>query len=493
MIFTESQPQYSVLDLGFDKMLVKGLSIETTPESINVFTSGLTPRTLLSGEIISVLEQQAGVVFSGKTAFDNTVAGYRLGIDQSDNVVKFYIGNTTEFINWDGSTLTITGGISVSSINIGGSDATSMHVDTNGNMWLGAATLGLAPFQVSSAGALIASNAEINGTITSSSGTIGGWVLSSVSLTAGSGSTSVGLDVGGGNPVFYAGSATPGSAPFRVTMAGVLTATSGTIGGWTLGATTLTGGSVTLDSAGIITGGIIQTSSATNVNRIKIVGADNQIQFFSSANTEVAQLMTFYNGDDEGCSIVATGASLNTYYTTSSGMSSIDIGASSAYVSAAGKSNLGNAQLGVTQDANNNAYLAVSWSGNNMATAVIVPYKIVAGTPSDLPWQGNFLPSASNTYDLGSSIQWKNLYIDGTAYLDTISVGVVIISEGGTVDIGSTSQNFRDAHLSNVALVDGITAPGTVSGRAQIYVDTADGDLKVKFGDGTVKTIATDT
>jgi len=42
-------------------------------------------------------------------------------------------------------------------------------------------------------------------------------------------------------------------------------------------------------------------------------------------------------------------------------------------------------------------------------------------------------------------------------------------------------------------LKDGLTAPSTVSGYAQIYVDSADGDLKVKFGDGTVKTIVTDS
>lgn len=40
---------------------------------------------------------------------------------------------------------------------------------------------------------------------------------------------------------------------------------------------------------------------------------------------------------------------------------------------------------------------------------------------------------------------------------------------------------------------DGITAPATRSGFARIYVDTSDGDLKVKFGDGTVKTIVVDT
>ena len=47
--------------------------------------------------------------------------------------------------------------------------------------------------------------------------------------------------------------------------------------------------------------------------------------------------------------------------------------------------------------------------------------------------------------------------------------------------------------FNEMAIVDGITAPTTVLGKTFIYVDTADGDLKVKFGDGTVKTLATDT
>lgn len=44
-----------------------------------------------------------------------------------------------------------------------------------------------------------------------------------------------------------------------------------------------------------------------------------------------------------------------------------------------------------------------------------------------------------------------------------------------------------------LSVKDGITAPGAVVGFAQIYVDEADGDLKVKFGDGTTKTIVVDT
>ena len=42
-------------------------------------------------------------------------------------------------------------------------------------------------------------------------------------------------------------------------------------------------------------------------------------------------------------------------------------------------------------------------------------------------------------------------------------------------------------------ILDGITAPAARTGFAVIYVDTADGDLKVKFADGTTKVLAADT
>ena len=55
-----------------------------------------------------------------------------------------------------------------------------------------------------------------------------------------------------------------------------------------------------------------------------------------------------------------------------------------------------------------------------------------------------------------------------------------------------TDQTQYQRKLTSLAVVDGVTTPSTEAGWAQIYVDTADGDLKVKFGDGTVKTIVTD-
>ena len=80
-------------------------------------------------------------------------------------------------------------------------------------------------------GNIYATAGQFTGTVTAAAGSIGGWTLNTNSLTSGSGTTTVGIDSGGTNPAFYAGSATPGSAPFRVTNAGALTATSATIAG----------------------------------------------------------------------------------------------------------------------------------------------------------------------------------------------------------------------------------------------------------------------
>lgn len=74
------------------------------------------------------------------------------------------------------------------------------------------------PFKVTSAGAL-----------TATSGSIGGFEIGTTDLTAGTGTTSVGISTG--STSFFAGDATPTSAPFRVTNEGALTATNAIITG----------------------------------------------------------------------------------------------------------------------------------------------------------------------------------------------------------------------------------------------------------------------
>ena len=50
---------------------------------------------------------------------------------------------------------TFRGSITASTIDIGGSDDQSFHVDADGNLWAGAATYALAPFKVSNTGTMI--------------------------------------------------------------------------------------------------------------------------------------------------------------------------------------------------------------------------------------------------------------------------------------------------------------------------------------------------
>lgn len=91
----------------------------------------------------------------------------------------------------------------------------------------------------------------------------------------------------------------------------------------------------------------------------------------------------------------------------------------------------------------------------------------------------------------------------GTANLMrwTISTsGHLLAYADNTYDIGASGANRpRTGYFGTsvvtpyLAITDGIAAPGAGTGVARLYVDTADGDLKIIFSDGTIKTIVTDT
>ena len=71
---------------------------------------------------------------------------------------------------------TIGGSISGATIDIGGADTTSFHVNIGGDIWSGAAAYADGVFKVSSAGALVATSATVTGAINASSGTFTGLV-----------------------------------------------------------------------------------------------------------------------------------------------------------------------------------------------------------------------------------------------------------------------------------------------------------------------------
>ncbi len=197
--------------------------------SQNVSTS---PSDIGSGVASGTTQQATGSDQSGKKTFDNTVTGYILGVDPKDGFAKFYIGNTTNYLNWTGTGLIIEGSITASSINIPDIvTANSFHVDSSGNTWWGATTLGSAVGKVLDTGAATFSNM-----------TITGGAISGASISIGSGNNIFKADANG----IYLGNATFASAPYSVSMAGaliatnatitgVITATSGAIGGFTIG------------------------------------------------------------------------------------------------------------------------------------------------------------------------------------------------------------------------------------------------------------------
>ena len=180
----------------------------------------INPGIIGPGDTTTQTNQAAGFIASGKPNFqDFATPGYIIGIDKNDGVAKLLVGTTSSYLFWNGTTLTI------------------------------------------------------QGNITATTGAIGGWSIGATALTAGTGSTTVGLDSGGTNPAIYAGNTVPTNAPFQVfnngyliaanaTINGTITATAGSIGGFTITGTTLYGGIIqTSATVGPGSTGVILDSS----------------------------------------------------------------------------------------------------------------------------------------------------------------------------------------------------------------------------------------
>ena len=172
---------------------------------------------------------------------------------------------------------TISGAISAATIDIGGDDASSFHVDINGEIWSGAsiANKATAPFRVSNAGALVATSATITGSITATSGAIGGWDIIAgyiYNLQSGTPTASPndGIVLASGNEALIVYEDTEKRIELGYLSAGVyglkgyatdgsavifeLSDTQTKIAGWTIDSTSLTsvsGGNTTIVSSGV--------------------------------------------------------------------------------------------------------------------------------------------------------------------------------------------------------------------------------------------------
>ena len=138
-------------------------------------------------------------------------------------------------------------------------------------------------------------------------------------------------------------------------------------------------------------------------------------------------------------------------------------------------SNVGAVQLdSIAGDADSNT--SIAFSGSDVIT-------VTAGGETQITFNnGSILPTTDNDIDLGSgSFEFKDLYIDGTAYLDTASVDALTVS--GSTTLAATS--FGDADITNVGSIalDTITNDGTditLDSSGDIILDAAGNEVFFK-------------
>lgn len=150
-------------ELGYDQyLLMNQFNADNLTSGESGLFGSVTSGAPLSAAMVNSLLPEGGIDLK-KTNLAEFVTGENI---QSSNFVS---GSTGWQIKGNGDVEfnngTFRGALTAATIDIGGSDATSFHVDINGNIWAGAATFAAAPFSVSSAGVLTATSGVFSGTI----------------------------------------------------------------------------------------------------------------------------------------------------------------------------------------------------------------------------------------------------------------------------------------------------------------------------------------
>lgn len=341
-----------------------------------------------------------------------------------------------------------------------------------------------------------------NGNITAIAGTVGGWTLASTTLTGGNATlanTGI-LTLGTGTDVaiidaadatyrLAIGHSTYASAPFRVTKAGALTATSatitgsitgtsGSIGGWTIDSDSIDapGGTVTMRSAGNLAFGATPPTTASTGTGIFISSAglyglaSNVQQFYISATdgkgyfgagSVVLDSTGITSTSDDGLTITQTrtsttqGVRVNQIITSPTGGSPLGIfvnqsvsyadvatvtGAAITYATTSGTGYLGNVGLSILGTLSAGvvtSYIAGIEIQTTGAGSPVDSYGIkidtglIAGTGSTIGIKLNTSGYSIKALDTGYLVHQGNVRIGGTTD-PTVALDVT-----GTVNIST--------------------------------------------------------
>ena len=381
--------EYNIYDVGFGKDLVRGkiespeltsFNQDQNPVSEEGFSGGLfdpvegtiPPQAIRAGELPALIGH-------GKFSFSDTVAGFLMGLDTDKNY-KWKIGNATNSIDWS---------------------ATNLGVLT------------------------------IKGSVTATDGTIGGFVVGSDYIRDTANTFGMASTVTGGDDVrFWAGDsfANRATAPFRVTEAGAVAASS----------FTMTGGSI----SGIVNSTATDISLLEKTHSITFSVTDADTIAWSSGTISFSNGRTFTISAGNTGNMVAL-----TYIYLDTGVSSTVLQTTTTYSTAIGANK---SLIGVAQ--------------NNTVTAMFIPYG--AGQP---------LIDGANIGAL--SIVAANIAAS------TITAGKLSVSQLSAIsaDMGAITAGSLTVGTSGF-IKSGQSAYNTGAG---YYLEYNGGTPRLSIGDGT--------
>src|SRR5210317_1432952 len=341
----------------------------------------------------------------------------------------------------------------------------------------------------------------MQGTITAEAGgTIGGFTIGSDNLTATNfvlNPSGKRITLGTGNSIFIVdgdegiqlGNSTFASAPFSVTTAGVLKAESGTIGGWTLSSTTLTGGTITLDSSGIIeAGGLTGISDTTNTgfyvdNSGQILIRQSATDFlkFSGGSLEM-KARTFdldANSGDLKLDSVNKRISINDSTFGNAGVQLEHDTGTGKFYAGDGSSKFiqfDGSDVNIQSDdfllTTNTIKIDSSTNNGKIALGATPPTAYNSGTGFYIDGNGNFL--------LGNSSGNRVQFASSTLTISTDNFEL----ETNNLDISSTNERI-DLGNGKIILQGAATSTITIGASDSILLSDNGTDRFIKFGDKT--------
>lgn len=380
-----------------------------------------------------------------------------------------------------------TGALTVTGDLIAGSGANTLGYSPTNGLYLGNATPGSAPFRVASDGTMVATAATLTGTVTANTltannaGSIAGWTIDSAKLSQGNtgignsgvyrfwsgnlgspslsnfsvdssgnvlaaGGTIAGMSVdsakmtvgnagvgssGGYN--FWSGNSTPSSAPFRVSTAGALTASSSTI----TGAVTATSGSFT----GSITTSNIDANGGTmaglTIDGTLTIGTGGSIAW-NSGSSITSTVMTLKASGTVGFTMKDSGGTTR---------GTVEADASGMYVYG------------------NGSFLAVGRSG---ATSKM------SFTSNGIESAGKFYPgNGTSSAQLSHTIEGTSAQIRANLS-DTSGASEFVVRSSTPATVFGVASNGAVKILANATtgIATGYTTLGSLTGRWAIYNDS---------------------